>query len=61
MPVIDGKPISVDNDDEHHKNLIRRQGKNDPNDNTSKIFVSIPIGQLQQFNRKMGDQGPMVQ
>ena len=31
MPVIDRKPVSVDNDDEHHKQLTQRQGKNDPN------------------------------
>ena len=44
MPVIDIKPISVDNDDEHHKKLTYRQGKNDPNNDTSQVFVSIPIG-----------------
>ena len=27
MPMIDRKPISIDNDDEHHKNLMHRQGK----------------------------------
>ena len=30
MHVIDSKPVSVDNDDEHHKNLMHRQGRNDP-------------------------------
>ena len=44
MPVIDKKLISIDNDDEHHKNLTQRQGKNDQNKDTSQIFVSIPIG-----------------
>ena len=44
MPVIDRKPISVDNDDEHHKKLMHRQGKNDSNNDTSQTFVSIPIG-----------------
>ena len=44
MPVLDRKPVSVDNDDEHHKKHIRRQGKNDPNNDTSQVFASIPIG-----------------
>ena len=44
MPVLDRKPASVDNDDEHHKILMYRQGKNDPNNDTSQAFVSIPIG-----------------
>ena len=43
MPLIDRKPISIDNDDEHHKNLIHRQSKNDQNIDTLRIFVSIPI------------------
>ena len=44
MPMIDRKPVSVDNDDEHHKKLMDRQGKNDPNIDASQAFVSIPIG-----------------
>ena len=44
MPVIDRKPICVDNDDEYHKKLTHRQGKNDPNNDTSQGFVSISIG-----------------
>ena len=44
MPVLDRKPVSVDNDDEHHKKLTHRQGKNDPNNDTSQVFASIPIG-----------------
>ena len=43
MLVIDRKPINIDNDDEHHKNLMHRQGKMTKTINTSKIFVSIPI------------------
>ena len=46
MPVIDREPINIDNDDEHHKNLMHRQGKTDQNNNASKIFVSIPIGAI---------------
>ena len=44
MPVMDRLPINIDNDDEHHKTLMHRQGKNDCGKDTSKIFTSIPIG-----------------
>ena len=44
MSVIDRRPISIDNDDEHHKNLMHRQGKNYPNNDASKIFVFISKG-----------------
>ena len=44
MPVMDRKPINIDNDDEHHKTLMHRQGKNDQNNDTLKIFMSILIG-----------------
>ena len=44
MPVIDRKPLSVDNDDEHHKKPIHRQGKNDTNNDASQAFVSFPTG-----------------
>ena len=44
MPVLDRKTVSVDNDDEHHKKLMNWQGKNNPNDDTSQVFISIPIG-----------------
>ena len=42
MPVMDREPINVDNDDEHHNILMHRQGKNDQNNDTSKIFMSYP-------------------
>ena len=44
MPVIDRKPGSVDNDDEHHTKLVNRQCKNDTNNDASQVFASIPIG-----------------
>ena len=44
MPVMDRPPINVDNDDKHHQTLMHRQGKNDQGNDTSKIFMSIPIG-----------------
>ena len=44
MLVMDRQPISIDNDDEYHMNLMDIQGKNDQDNDTSKIFMSIPIG-----------------
>ena len=44
MPLMDRQPINIDNDDEHHKNLTHGQGKNDQDNDISKIFMSIPIG-----------------
>ena len=44
MSVIVWKPVSVDNDDEHHAKLIHRQSKNDTNNDASQVFASIPIG-----------------
>ena len=44
MPVVDRKPVSTDNDDEHHNTLIHRQCKNGTNNDASQVFVSIPIG-----------------
>ena len=44
MPVIDRKPVNVDNDDEHHKNLVHRQSTNYMNNDASQVFASIPIG-----------------
>ena len=34
MPVIDRKPVSIDNDDKLHKKLMHRQGKKNPNNDT---------------------------
>ena len=42
MPVLDHKPISEDNDDEHHSKLIDRQHKN--NNDASPVFAYLPIG-----------------
>ena len=44
MPVIDGKPIGGDNDDEHHSKLVHRQHKDDTNNVASPVLASIPIG-----------------
>ena len=44
MPVMDRPPITIDNDDEYHQTLMHRQGKNDPGNDTSKMFMSILIG-----------------
>ena len=44
MSVLDRKPVSADNDDKHHNKLMHRQGKNNPNNDISQVFVSIPTG-----------------
>ena len=44
MPLIDRKPVSVENDNEHHIKLVHRQHKNDTNNDASQVFASIPIG-----------------
>ena len=44
MPVINRPPTGIDNDDEHHKALIKRQMKNDKDKDTFKSFVSLPLG-----------------
>ena len=44
MPVINRLLIGIDNDDEHHKAIIKRQTKNDQDKDTSRNFVSLPIG-----------------
>ena len=61
MPVIDRKLISIDNDDENQKNQMHRQGKNDQNNDTSEIFVSIPIGSTVAVQQEDGGHRPMVQ
>ena len=43
MPAIPRLPIGIDNDDEHHKVIIKRQAKNKDKD-TSKNFVYLPLG-----------------
>ena len=40
MPVMDRKPINIDNDDEHHHNLMHMQGKNDETIILPKFFMS---------------------
>ena len=43
MPVIDRKPVIVDNDYKHHTKLVHRQCKNDTNNDASQVLASIPI------------------
>ena len=44
MSVINRLPVGSDNDDEYHKALIGRQNRNDKGKDTSKGFLSLPIG-----------------
>ena len=44
MPIIDRSLINTDNDDEYHIALVNRQYRNEQGIDTSKNFVSLPIG-----------------
>ena len=44
MPLINRPPVSIDNDDEHRKVIIKKANKNDKDKDTLKIFVSLPMG-----------------
>ena len=44
MPIIDRLPINTDSDDKHHTVLVYRQYRNEQGIDTSKNFVSLPIG-----------------
>ena len=44
MPVVNRLLIGSDNDEEHHNVLINRQGRNDKDNDTSKIFNQFSIG-----------------
>ena len=44
MPIINRPLVGIDNNDEHQEMTIKRQTKNDKDKDTSKYFVSIPIG-----------------
>ena len=44
MPVINRPLVGTNNDNEHHKALIGRQSRNDKGKDTSRSFVSLPIG-----------------
>ena len=57
MPVINRLLIDTDNDDVHHKVIMKRQTKNDNKDkDTSKNVVSLPIGSTVAVQCK--DMGP---
>ena len=44
MPVINRPLVGSDNNEEQHKVIIDRQSRNDNGNDTSKSFVSLPIG-----------------
>ena len=44
MPIMNRPLVGIDNDEEHHKVIIKRQTNNDKDKDTSKKFVSLPIG-----------------
>ena len=57
MPIVNTPTAGIDNDEEHHEVIIKRQMKDDKNKSTSKSFVSIPIGST--VNGSMGRWGPV--
>ena len=63
MPVVNRKPVNVDNDDEHHIKIMHKQHKKDTNNDASQVFVSIPIGStvaVQQEERGLCTHGTIV-
>ena len=54
MPIINRPPVGIDNDEEHHEVIIKRQTKNDKDKDTSKTFVSIPIESTVAVQQKDG-------
>ena len=42
MPIINRLPIGIDNDDEHHLVLVKRQTKNDKKYDTARIILFFP-------------------
>ena len=44
MPIINRPLVGTDNDDEHNRLKMKSQTKNDKDKETSKYFVSLPIG-----------------
>ena len=44
LPVINGPPVGIDNDQEHYVGIVKRQTKDDKGRDTPKIYVSILIG-----------------
>ena len=43
IPLINRPPISIDNDDEHHKALLTRQTQNDKKHDTARYYTLLPI------------------
>ena len=44
LPVLDHKPISKDNDDEHHSKLILLDRQHKNNNDASPVFAYLPMG-----------------
>ena len=43
MPIINRPQVGIDNNEEHHEVITKKQTKNDKDKDTSKDFVSIHI------------------
>ena len=44
MPVVNRLETSIENDDEYHKVLVKRQTENDRNHDTLRNYALLPIG-----------------
>ena len=55
MPIIDRTPISIDNDDEYHKALVKRQTKNDKKYDPARNYTLLPIGSTVAVKREGSD------
>ena len=54
MPRINRPLIKTNNDDEHHTAVVNRQHRNEQGIDTSKTFVSLPIGYTVVVQQEVG-------
>ena len=47
-------PIGIDNNDEHHKALVKRQTQNDNKHDTARNYSILPIGSTVAVQREDG-------
>ena len=55
MPIINRPLISIDNDNEHHKALVKRQTKHHKKYDTARNYTLFPIGSTVAVQREDGD------
>ena len=52
MPLINSTPKIIENDDKHHKALVKRQTKNDKKYDTARNYTLLPTGSTVAVQRK---------